>query len=876
MAAFRGLLTGFVALSSGASGLTFQMIWFREAGFLFGAGAESAAVTVSAFFLGLAGGSLWAARKAGLTGRPGHLFALLELLGILLALGALQLSSLYHSIFANFYGLLSVPVLESLIRFALAFLFFLPAAFCMGASFPFLVRWGCLDAQKGWAGISTLFYGLNILGGATGATLAGFLLPEWLGYAGTGILASAVGGLGPLMVLSFLARSPKARASVANTSKSGRATDKPGKRQDRASGSVQNTKTPKKNTDGPEYKKGQNQKLGPGSRWTLLFAGTSGFLLICSEVLFHRLLAAILQNSVYTFSTVLSLFLLLLGVAAFIAHYLIRRGIRIDQGLQGLLILSGIFFLLSPYLFYWIVGLEPVQAGSWSSYLVQVAGISLVVLGLPVVVSGTVFPFLFRSLADVEKDQGAPVAWLSRLLFWNLVGGSLGALFAAFLLLPSVGVRGGLATVASLYFGLSLLVTYGADHTRGMARQLSYAALALLIIQVGFIQPHDLPATKIDRNKDQSIIAEYEGATGTTAVVQQGLNRMIKVNNTYTLGDLSAIRLQQRQTDIPLLLHPDAKEIFYIGMGTGITPGSALRFDVEKVVVSELIPEVVEAARRWFSSANNDLFSDRRATVLSQDGRLHLSSHKNRYDLVICDLILPWRAGAGALYSRENFQIVKESLRDDGVFFLWLPLYQMSEPEFRIILNTFTRVFRNTVAFRADHSPGRSVLALAASNNPNWHISPRSMYRRARNHPTFSALSSDELVSLMLLYYAGNLSRYSPLKDESRVHTDDHPLVEFLASRSLVERRAGLISSMGGANYLAFLKALRPELAPSDPFLNTVPESLLPAVEAGYTYMEAVHFRENGDRERAKESLRRFLELLPEEASGIMLGRGEE
>jgi spermidine synthase len=840
----RRWTAGVVALISGCTGLSFQVLWYREAGFLFGADAESAAVTVAAFFGGLALGSYSAAERVHKSPRPALHFAAIEAAGVILAVVALQLAFVYHEVFVFLFSTVSSGGLHDLLRLLLAFLFFLPASFFMGASFPYLVRWGGLDQQKGWGGISALFYSLNIIGGATGALAAGFLFPERLGYDRTGLLAALVGSTSPILVLiadRFQAR----RARPGATPHSNRPASKPG-------------------TDDSE--------IDFSRRTIMVLAAGSGFLALSAEILFHRMLAGILQNSVYTFSTVVSLYLILLAIGAVVAYGLIRRGISLETGLAPILYLTALALLLSPYLFHWIVGLDPVKAGSWSGYLAKVVGVSLLVVSLPVLGIGIVFPFLFRSLAN----HGQPVEWLSRILFTNLLGGAVGALFAAFMLLPLAGVRGGLGLLSALYLCLLLFALYFRGKPEGtpLNRMLATASVILLVLQVGFLRPDDLPAAKVDPEKGEAVIAQYEGASGTTVVVQQGLNRRIKVNNTYTLGDISAARLEMRQADIPLLVRPGARRLFFIGMGTGITAGSSLNFPVEEVVVSELIPEVVRAAREWFGSANNGLFTDGRARVIPEDGRLFLSSYPGYFDLIVCDLILPWRAGAGSLYSRENFEIVKRALGEDGVFFLWLPMYQLSEPEFRIILNTFLEVFDNSVVFRADHSPNRPAIALAASKDPDWSLLPGSMISGAKKHPTFSKLSGDELISLILLYYSGNLKDYRSTDFENRIHTDDHPLVEFLAAKSLQERRAGREAGMRGANYVAFLKALRSHSPTNeDPFLSRVSISLLPAVDAGQSYVEAIYHRDGGDQEKAREALKRFMDELPREASGIMLDR---
>jgi len=58
---------------------------------------------------------------------------------------------------------------------------------------------------------------------------------------------------------------------------------------------------------------------------------------------------------------------------------------------------------------------------------------------------------------------------------------------------------------------------------------------------------------------------------GTVAVVRKGDTLAIKVDNHYTLGDNTAGRgFEERQAHFPLLLHPDPRSAFFIGLGTGL------------------------------------------------------------------------------------------------------------------------------------------------------------------------------------------------------------------------------------------------------------------------------------------------------------------
>ena len=76
------------------------------------------------------------------------------------------------------------------------------------------------------------------------------------------------------------------------------------------------------------------------------------------------------------------------------------------------------------------------------------------------------------------------------------------------------------------------------------------------------------------------------------------------------------------------------------------------------------------------------------------DGRNYLLTTRKKYDVITADIILPRHAGAGALYSREYFQLVRNALKDDGLVLQWNGAEV--DTTYRLILRTFLSVFPET------------------------------------------------------------------------------------------------------------------------------------------------------------------------------------
>lgn len=76
------------------------------------------------------------------------------------------------------------------------------------------------------------------------------------------------------------------------------------------------------------------------------------------------------------------------------------------------------------------------------------------------------------------------------------------------------------------------------------------------------------------------------------------------------------------------------------------------------------------------------------------DGRNFLLLTRERFDVVTADLIQPIHAGAGNLYSREYFTLVRNALADGGLALQWIG--HRPETQYKLIMRTFLDVFPHT------------------------------------------------------------------------------------------------------------------------------------------------------------------------------------
>ncbi len=771
----------------------------RELGILFGNTTQAAGTALAAFFLGLAVGSWHWGRRAATLKSPLKVFALLELGVASTALLFLGLSGMYRHLYGALYHTWgNSPSLFLGLKFLLGVTLLFPPSYFMGGTLPVLAQHS-IAHRSGLGFIGTTLYATNTLGAACGAFAVVFWLLPAYGYSltyGAGIsLSLAVACAAWLMA-------PKSVNEVVPT------------------------------TEGPSSEVLQAEPSLPSLKSRLgLLSFLCGFLALATEVLWMRMFAQVMPSSIYTFSAVLVLFLLSLAGGAALAHRCCGAKTPPLPTLMFLFTSAGTALALSTWLYQELSGgsLFNPRTGDWSQDVSwQFLGAALVIVP-PGVLMGSIFPYLLKLSEPLLESPGSTVGDLAAM---NLLGSIFGSLASGFLFLDLLGLGGALRFVAATYLILALVLAGQKPSDKLTTWPGSVPALALLLV-LSLLDPGRLPPVTVDTNNGrESLFLVREGSAASVAVVQSGQSRRIKVNNFYTLGGSSSAVLEERQTHLAISMHPNPKRLFYLGMGTGITAGGAMRHPVERVVVSELLPEVPDLSRRFFHPWLNGLFEHPGVEVINEDGRNLLSSIPEQYDLIIADLFLPWESGAGSLWTAECFQSGLSRLATEGLYVQWLPLYQISEEEFRSVVATMHSVFPLVTLWRGDFLSKRPIVAVVGHRDPTPLTEVTQAEVRLREAGV--RLTERKLGDLPILaYYVGNLTAAPELFEGAPINTDDRPFIEFSSPRTLSRSRKEPVW-FTGPRLLDFYERLKEASPDSDPFLKLQRTDSLSAVQAGY------------------------------------------
>jgi len=713
---------------SGFSALVYQVVWQRLLSTVFGVTVYATSTVLAAFMAGLALGSLLGGRLADRSRRPLRLFAMAEA-GVGLAAAATPAAlALAVSVYAALYERFGLSVAGlTFIRLACSFgLLLVPTTF-MGATLPLIVA-ACRRSDARLGSRVALLYSLNTLGAFAGALLAGYRLVGTLGLTGTVRLGVALNLAVALVAVVLDVRGTREAALASRAPE------------------------PDYAAAGPSLSRAQGALL-------LAAFGASGFVALGLEVVWFRMLLAYLPTTTYAFTTMLATVLAGIGLGGLIAARMKPAGDGELSRLGTLLIAAGVAGVWSANI------LARTYAAGWrTSGLIQACIVAL----LPATtLMGVTYPRALALWAQSSSRVGWRIGAFSAV---NLAGGIVGALLAGFAVVPGLGARAGLVALcaASAAAGIVLAVS-GSPRAR-----LTPALLVLAGVAGALTLPDPWVASLARRHPGHTPIWRAEGTQATVAVhhTSDG-GRVLYIDGIHQASDdAETLALHRRIGLAPLLLHPQPRRALVIGLAGGATPGVlAIDPDVRMDIV-ELSAEVVRASD-FFRDVNGGLLRRPNVHLAVDDGRNHLLLRGEHYDVITADLVQPFHAGAGNLYSVEYFRLCRRALTPNGMMVQWIG--HPPEAQYKMILRTFLDVFPETSLW------GHAFLI----GSPAPVRIDAAAFERASRVPELAAamraagLDSPERLRA---WHTAGPAELRQFAGEGEMLTDDRPLVEYYLS----------------------------------------------------------------------------------------------
>jgi spermidine synthase len=713
-----------LTMASGFAGLGYQIVWTQQCALWLGHESAAVLAVVAAFFGGLAVGALTLGSRIERSIRPVRWYAGCELIIALWSLLLIFAMPPFSAWVVRLTGVQPPPAWQWSVAFCGTFFLLLPATAAMGATLPAMAS--ITARMQGEGRFVAALYAGNTFGAVIGVLASAFWLVPQLGLARTTVVCLALNLL--CSVTSLAVFRPAAQAAPAGAQ-------------------TEDVRSP----DG-----------GVVSRLAL-----TGLLGIGYEVLVVRVLSQVTENTVYTFATLLAVYLV--GTAAGAAGYqrflLTRREPdRLGDSLLGALAAACLIGTGTL----WIA--EPLEAlalrafgGGVTAAIVAEAVPALFAFGAPTIVMGALFSHLCR-LAN-----GSGVGF-GRALGVNTLGAAAAPAVFGVVVFSTFGPK-----VALLLIGGGYLVSIA---RRSWRRPVVWgpagAALALALFAP--------PLAFIDVPDGGRVVSYQDGAMAAVSVVEDadGVARLL-INNRQQEGSSATLRVDARQAWLPLLLHPAPRNALFLGLGTGITASSAAEQPTLQVDAVELLEEVITA-----SALFRHRFADGAAPpplrLLSADARRYVRASERSYDVIVSDNFHPARSGSGSLYTVEHFEAVRLRLEPGGVFCQWLPLHQLDLETLRSIVQSFLAAYPQSWAMLASNSLQTPVLGLIGRRAEARFEAAAVRDRLGAVPARVAGIGLEDELAVLGSFVAGPeaLRRFAA---NAAANTDDHPVVAYRAPR---------------------------------------------------------------------------------------------
>ena len=628
---------------SGCAALIYEIVWLQLLELVIGSSGVSLGVLLGTFMGGMCIGSLLLPHVIPTRFHPLRIYAFLELgiglFGVAVLFGMPVLSEFYTSL--HWHGIFP--------RALIAGVCLLPPAILMGATLPAAARFvESTPEGVSWMGF---FYGANLLGAVFGCLSAGFFLLRIFDMPTASYVAVCINAGVALVALILSAKSSSCNSFAGST-------------------------------EAPA-------ETVPHTGLVYLAIALSGLCALGGEVIWTRLLSLLMGGTVYTFSIILAVFLVGLGIGssagAMAARSLLNP--RIALFVCQILLTAAISwaaFIISGSLPYWPIdpGIYTGDNGAWHMFQIDLMR-SLWTLLPATVLWGASFPIALAAVASRGEDPGRMVG---RVYAANTIGAIAGSFAFSMFIIPRFGTQWAerwliiLSTVSAFTALTAAVLSKRRVSENGFAAAkkplpfsgvfMTVMSLIVVFFLVDGVSAIPWAAVAWGRYTSSYIASSEPGLIDDTALIKndkngnspewycaymgEGMNVSVAVTKTaeggrffHGAGKVQAsnqpqdMRLQRMLGHLSALAceKPDRiEDVLVIACGAGVTAGSFIPYpDLKRITICDIEPLVPKVVAPMFGEENYHIVdgidrenphrvSGKQVTVIYDDGRHYINT----------------------------------------------------------------------------------------------------------------------------------------------------------------------------------------------------------------------------------------------------------
>lgn len=470
----------------------------------------------------------------------------------------------------------------------------------------------------------------------------------------------------------------------------------------------------------------------------------TGACVLIIEITATRILSPYFGNTIFTFSSVISVILGALSLGYYLGGKLADWHPKFSW-FYNLIILSGLLVILLQYL---VKSLLPTLSQQFSIITGPIY-LSLILFFLPAFILAFVSPYAVKLLYQVKNKSG--VGSISGLIFfWSTLGSIGGSLLTGFFLIPKFGID-------QIMIGVSILLTIlgilGLILTNKISKLWLMFPIILLMLGTNlYTTPQIEKLIHYEDGTYESIaVVEREYSSQPAIVLLQDQNISSAVFKNFD----SHVFEYTKFVELYKLLEHKPEKVLFLGGGTFTTPRILQQqLPNTRIDVVEIEPKLYQLAQKYFKlNPSSNLFSH------VQDGRAFLRSTQHDYDFIFSDVYHNLKSVPTHFTTVEFFQLSKSKLKSEGIIVVNLIGTLGTESEFIWSeVKTFQTVFPNSylIASLSPTLEHPQNLMLVGFKGGNY-----SMSDFANHQSSFLSRLPDQMVDID----AQDLSTYPLLSD---------------------------------------------------------------------------------------------------------------
>ena len=398
----------------------------------------------------------------------------------------------------------------------------------------------------------------------------------------------------------------------------------------------------------------------------VLIATATGGIAISYEIVWLRTFGFAMESRADSFGLLLGAYLGGLAIGAYVAGYYCQR-LAADKamGQTGIMTLLGGVLLTANIAAFLVV---PAMAAC-AELCHDVRNMDLAMVAVATTLIGLILPLTAHAALAPDHRAGPGFSFIYA---GNIVGSVLGGLVTGFWLfdvfaLPQIAF---LLAMGGMFVGTLVLAA-------GRSSPIRLILPVAGMIAAGLLLAHGTPALYADVYGQLHYGGDFRrrGPLPTVIETNSSVVAVSRGGNLYSGGayegrfnvsplpDKDSNRITRAY--LPAAFHPNPIDILFVGLGSGSwVQVLAHDPDVETITVVEINPGFMDVVRRQPIVAS--LPKNPKVKIVVDDGRRYLRATDQRFDLIVQNTIVYWRAHATNLLSAEYFALTKARLRPGG------------------------------------------------------------------------------------------------------------------------------------------------------------------------------------------------------------------